>query len=131
LAVSVLPTQVGHKNKKLHKGFKSSFNHALALLIAFDTVISALSCHTTCFFSSVSSFNNFSFSVSSNFVAGIPVHLAIISAMSSLSTLSLKKLCQLLCSFVRFIDVSSIFFSILGISQYLILATSAKFHSLS
>ncbi|MDP3380668.1 MAG: hypothetical protein Q8S84_03980 [bacterium] len=46
-AVSVLPTQVGPKNKKLPRGFHSSFSHALALLIAFDTLVIALSCHTT------------------------------------------------------------------------------------
>jgi hypothetical protein len=50
LAVSVLPTHVGHKNKKLPSGFHSSFSHALALLIAFETAIIALSCPTTFFF---------------------------------------------------------------------------------
>jgi len=50
LAVSVLPTQVGPKNKKLQIGFPSSFSHALALLIALATAFIALSCQTTfCF----------------------------------------------------------------------------------
>ncbi|MBT3727315.1 hypothetical protein HOG21_06775 [bacterium] len=49
-AVSVFHTQVGPRNRKLPRGLDSSFNHALALLIAFDTAIIALSCHTTCFF---------------------------------------------------------------------------------
>jgi hypothetical protein len=89
-AVSVLPTPVGHRNKKLQSGFHSSANQALALLIALATVFIASSCHTTSFFNTSSSFNNFSFSVSSNFCAGIHVHLAIISAISLLSTLSFK-----------------------------------------
>jgi hypothetical protein len=95
-AVSVLPTHVGHKNKKLHRGFHSSLSQALALLIAFDTAFIASSCHTTFSFKIDSKCSNFSFSVSSSLVAGIPVHLAIISAISSSDTLSLRKLCQFL-----------------------------------
>gem|GEM_PF-578324 len=49
-AVSVLPTQVGPKNKKLQRGLFGSLSQALALLIAFATLFIALSCHTTfCF----------------------------------------------------------------------------------
>jgi len=98
LAVSVLPTHVGHRNKKLHRGFHSSFNHALALLIAFETAVMALSCQTTFCFMYSSIFRSFSFSVSSNLVAGIPVHFAIISAISSSVTLSLRKLFQFFCN---------------------------------
>jgi hypothetical protein len=36
-AVSVFQTQVGHKNKKLQRGFHSGVSQALALLIAFVT----------------------------------------------------------------------------------------------
>jgi hypothetical protein len=42
-AVSVLPTPVGPKNKKEPSGLFSSFNQALALLIALDTALTALS----------------------------------------------------------------------------------------
>jgi len=40
-AVSVLPTHVGPRNKKLQSGFHSTDSHALALLIAFETLIIA------------------------------------------------------------------------------------------
>jgi hypothetical protein len=43
LAVSVFQTQVGHKNRKLHNGFHCSLSQALALLIALDIDIIALS----------------------------------------------------------------------------------------
>jgi len=95
-AVSVLPTQVGHKNKKLPSGFHSSFNPAFALLIALETAFIASSCPITLFLIISSNFKSFSFSVSSNFVTGIQVHFEITSAISSPSTLSLKKLCQFL-----------------------------------
>jgi hypothetical protein len=49
-AVSVFPTQVGHKNKKLQRGLFSSFNQVFALFIAFATAEIALSCPTTDFF---------------------------------------------------------------------------------
>jgi hypothetical protein len=130
-AVSVLPTPVGHINKKLPSGFHSSFNHALALLIAFETAFKASSCHTTFSCKYFSIFKSLSFSVSRSLVTGTPVHLAIISAISSLSTLSLKKLFQFSCRVFSVFSEFSISFSAAGISEYLILATSPKFHSLS
>jgi len=66
-AVSVLPTHVGPRNKKLQRGFQALASHALALLITFETLTIALSCHTTDFFNTSSNFKSFSFSVSSNF----------------------------------------------------------------
>ncbi|MEA3387241.1 MAG: hypothetical protein U9Q66_02415 [Patescibacteria group bacterium] len=90
LAVSVLPTHVGPKNKKLQIGLLSSLNQALALLIAFETATKALSCHITEAFKVSSKCNNFSFSDSINLEAGIQVHLAITSAISFGVTLSFK-----------------------------------------
>jgi hypothetical protein len=95
-ADSVLPTHVFHRNKKLPRGFHSSFNQAFALLIASEILFIAYSCHTTFLLIYSSNFRSFSFSVTSNFCTGIPVHLPIISAISSSVTLSFKKLCQLL-----------------------------------
>jgi hypothetical protein len=89
-AVSVFQTQVGPRNKKLQSGFHSLASPALALLIAFETLIIALSCHITDFFKTSSSFKSFSFSVSRSFCAGIQVHFATTSAISLLSTLSFK-----------------------------------------
>jgi hypothetical protein len=89
-AVSVFQTQVGPRNKKLPSGFPASASPACALRIAFETAMTASSCPTTCFFKYFSSSKSFSFSVSKSFVAGIPVHLLIISAISSLVTFSLR-----------------------------------------
>ena len=45
LAVSVLPTQVGHKNKKLQVGLSGLFIPALLLVIADITASIASFCH--------------------------------------------------------------------------------------
>jgi len=131
LAVSVLPTQVGPRNKKLQIGLFSSFNHALALLIALDTAIIASSCHITFSFNFSSKCINFSFSDSISLEEGILVHFATISAISFETTLSLKYALQFSCNSINFFSDSTIFFSSSGISAYLILATSPRFHSLS
>jgi hypothetical protein len=125
-AVSVLPTQVGPKNRKDPSGFDSSFNQALALLIAFDTALIAFSCQTTCLdkYSSICRSLSFSFSIS--FEAGIQVHLDIISAISSSVTLSFRKLFPFSCNSPSHFSIFSISFSSVGISPYLIFATLAK-----
>jgi hypothetical protein len=68
----------------------SSFNQDAALFIALATEEIALSCHTTEFFKDSSNFRSFSFSVCTSFETGTQVHFEIISAISSLSTLSFK-----------------------------------------
>jgi hypothetical protein len=67
LAVSVLPTQVGPRNKKLQSGFHSLASQALALLIALETLVNAISCQITDFFKTSSNLSSFSFSVSRSF----------------------------------------------------------------
>jgi hypothetical protein len=116
-AVSVFQTQVGHRNKKLQRGLFSSFNQEAALFIAFATELIALSCHTTDFFKYSSKCNNLSFSVCTSFETGTHVHFEIISAISSLSTLSLKyDFHDFLISSNDF-SISNISFSASGISQ--------------
>jgi len=119
------------RNKKLPIGLYSSFNHALALLRAFETAVSAFSCHITFFFRLSSRCNNLSFSDSNNFDTGIDVHFAITSAISSSVTFSLRYIFPVFFISAKIVFISSIFFSRAGISPYLILATSPKFHSLS
>jgi hypothetical protein len=48
-AVSVFPTPVGPRNKKLPRGLPSSASHALALRIALATADIAFCCQITCF----------------------------------------------------------------------------------
>jgi hypothetical protein len=67
LAVSVLPTQVGPRNKKLQSGFHSLASQALALLIALETLVNAISCQIIDFFKTSSNLSSFSFSVSRSF----------------------------------------------------------------
>ena len=87
-ASSVLPTPVGPKNKNEPIGLFSSFKPALALNIALATASTALSWPTTLFWSSASSLNNFSLSLSRRLVTGIPVHLDNTSDISSSVTSS-------------------------------------------
>gem|GEM_PF-1039857 len=131
MAVCVFQTQVGHKNKKLQIGLDSSFNQALALLIVFATLSTASFCQITSFSKIFSKFKSFCFSDSISFEAGIQVHFAIIFAISFFSTLFFKKFFPVASISFIFFSFSEIFFSSSGISQYLILATSHRFHSLS
>jgi|GEM_PF-2852004 hypothetical protein len=86
---SVFQTHVGHRNRKDQIGLLGSFNHALALRIAFETRWRASSCPTTLFFRIFSKSASFSISLATSFEAGIHVHLAMIVAISSASTTSL------------------------------------------
>ena len=80
---SVLPTPVGPKNKNEPIGLFGSFSPTLPLLIAFATASTASFCPITLACKFFSRFFNFSFSSSVIFFAGIPVQLAITSAIFS------------------------------------------------
>jgi len=83
-ASSVLPTPVGPINKNEPIGLFGSFNPTLPLLIAFATAETASSCPTTLLWRLSSRCFSFSFSVSDILLTGIPVHVAITCAISSL-----------------------------------------------
>jgi hypothetical protein len=70
---SVLPTQVGHKNKKLQSGLCSSQIPALLLIIDFVIASIASSCPIICFFNSLGNFFNLSISFPLRFDVGIQV----------------------------------------------------------
>ena len=88
LASSVFPTPVVPKNKKEPIGRLPSDKPVLFLRIASAIASIAGSCPTTLFPNSSSKLINFSRSLFSIFVTGIPVHLATISAISSAPTSS-------------------------------------------
>ena len=93
---------------------------ALALIMASLTKCKALSCPLTLFFKLSSKWSSFSFSVPTNLLTGILVHFAIIAAIDSSSTTSLK--IEFLLFFFRF----SSSFSKAGIIPWRSLAAVSK-----
>ena len=88
LANSVFPTPVGPKNRKEPIGFVGSLMPALERRIASETFSTPSSCPITRLCSSESKCSVFSRSDSVSLATGIPVHLAMILAISSSVTLS-------------------------------------------
>ena len=93
-------------------GLLGSLIPALALLMASATRWIALSCPLTRFFMLFSRFNNLSFSLPTNLLIGIFVHLDIIDAIFSSSIVSLN-ISDLFC-FCKLFNSSSI----LGITPW-------------
>ena len=81
-ASSVFPTPVGPRNRKEPIGLSVLDRPDLLRRMEFDTAVTAFDWPIRRSCSLLSSFASFSDSFSVNFVTGIPVHLAMISAMS-------------------------------------------------
>ncbi len=84
---SVLPTPVGPRNRNEPLGRRGSARPARERRMAFETIFTASSWPTTRFDSASSMRSSFSFSPSSIFETGMPVHLETTSAISSSVTL--------------------------------------------
>src|SRR5213082_1900027 len=87
LQSSVLPTPVGPRNRNEPFGRRGSASPARERRMAFATICSASSWPTTRLASASSMRSSFSFSPSSIFDTGMPVHLETTSAISSSVTL--------------------------------------------
>ena len=111
LASSVLPTPVGPKNINEPIGLFSAFKPALALKIAWLTASIPSSWPMTLLCKIFGKFKSLSFSLSTNFDTGTPVHCETTSAISSSETSSFKILCSFASSASAFAASSSFSFS--------------------
>ena len=118
LASSVLPTPVGPRKIKEPIGLFSSFSPALALRMASETAVTASSCPITLLCRISGSFSNFSRSVSTSLLTGMPVQEEMTSAISSSPTSSFSSLASPPSTLSAFCFSSSSFFSSSGKVPY-------------